>query len=104
MSTETTEETLKKAQKWCKREFAKRRVPGQHPSFVASEILKEADERFNLGGYGVEGWCNDVGSKGVDYINFGDVYSLTLVAVTGHNASFMVRSVESVAGFYRTSD
>lgn len=69
---------LNRAARWFRREMSKRRDPFSHPSHLAAKILKEADEKFSLGSFGVEGWANDTRS-GVQYLNFGDTYSPTLV-------------------------
>lgn len=75
-------ENLKKARAWCARQYAKRRRNYEHPSHVADEILREAAERFDLGTFGVEGWSDDSGRKGVSYLNAGDSYAMTIVCLT----------------------
>lgn len=76
-------EKLRKARAWCAKEFAKRDKRGLHPSFLANELLKEASAKFELGDYGVEGWCTDVSGKtGVEYLNYGDPYTCTLLVWT----------------------
>lgn len=87
------EKKLQRARRWCAREFAKRRKPYEHASFVASEVLKEAEERFELGTFGVEGFTLDEGGReGVSYLNAGDSYALTLCVRTDlSTARFGVR-------------
>lgn len=72
-------ENLKRAARWVRRQLTKRRDPYSHPSHLAAVILKEAEEKFGLESFGVEGWADSVGSKGVQYLNFGDPYSPTIV-------------------------
>lgn len=74
---------LRKARDWCANEFAKRDKKGLHPSFLVAELLKEADQKFELGGFGVEGWSTHIqGTTGVSYLNFGDPYICTLFVWT----------------------
>jgi hypothetical protein len=72
---------LDDAMRWCVKQMHERRVPGQHPSHMLSTILKEADAKFALDSFGVEGFCSPSGDNGVSYLNMGDSYSTTLVAV-----------------------
>lgn len=74
-------ENLEKALKWVRREYSKRRDSG-HPSHVASAILEEAESKFDLKTCGTEGFCDEVGDKGVTYLNTGDSYGQTLLAIT----------------------
>lgn len=85
MSGGPSEETLKEARDWCIREMNARRVPGQHPSHMSAKILKEADAKFALDSFGVEGWADAVGNRGVEYLNMGDTYALTLIAKTSRS-------------------
>jgi len=62
---------MKQARAWCARQFAKRRNEHVHASFLAREILEEADAKFGLGSDGVEGWSSRSGETGVQYLNFG---------------------------------
>jgi hypothetical protein len=91
MSGGPSHETLVKARKWCAAQFAKRYDRSSHASFLASEILKEADEKFALESHGVEGFCTRDGSGGCDYLNMGDSYTQTLyVKANRHSARFSV--------------
>lgn len=93
MSGGPSEATLKKARNWCVRQFAKRYARNSHASHLACEILREADKRFALESHGDEGWCDDVGSDGVSYLNMGDTYTLTLCVKTSpRSARFVVSS------------
>lgn len=85
-------ETLKKARAWARREFNKRQKNSYgHPSFLVREVLEEADRKFNLGSFGVEGWSNRSGSGGVEYLNMGDPYDTTIyVRTTPWSARFSV--------------
>lgn len=75
-------ENLEKALRWCRREYSKRRDTASHASHLASAILEEVESRFDLKTYGVEGFCDEVGDKGVTYLNTGDSYGQTLLAIT----------------------
>ena len=70
--------TFKKATNWVRAQMSKRRDPHAHPSHLAAEVLAEADEKFKLDSFGVEGWATSTQS-GVQYLNFGDTYSPTIV-------------------------
>lgn len=87
MSGGPSAETLKKARLWCARQFSKRYNRLTHASHLASEILKEADERFKLESFGVEGFCDQVGASGCDYLNMGDSYTQTLYVKTNRYAA-----------------
>ena len=41
-------------------------------------MLEEADKKFQLGSYGVEGWAKSP-SLGYQYLNYGDTYDPTIV-------------------------
>ena len=91
MSGGPSEETLKKARVWCAHQFKARYERNEHASFLASRILKEADEKFGLESFGVEGWCDDTGSGGCEYLNMGDSYTLTIYVKTNrYSARFSV--------------
>lgn len=75
--SQPTKETLKKAARWIRRELTKR-ADGSHPSHLAARILAEADERFALASFGVEGWAKSP-QTGVQYLNYGDPYDATIV-------------------------
>lgn len=68
---------LQLAAKWIRREI-KKRDDGSHPSHLAAKVLEEADEKFKLGSYGVEGWAKSP-SRGYQYLNYGDPYDSTIV-------------------------
>lgn|SRR5512135_1373533 len=72
-----TKEKLQQAAKWIRRELTKR-DDGSHPSHLASKVLEEADKKFNLGSYGVEGWSKSP-RFGYQYLNYGDPYDATIV-------------------------
>lgn len=78
---------LQKAAKWVRTQMTKRRDPYSHPSHLAAKLLEEADEKFDLQSFGVEGWSNDVGSRSVQYLNFGDTYLPTIVAVSSRSGA-----------------
>lgn len=73
---------LEKAARWVREQIRKRHDGFSHPSHLAAKVLEEADEKFQLESFGVEGWCNDVGTNGVQYLNFGDPYVPTVIIKT----------------------
>lgn len=75
--TSSTKEKLQQAAKWIRRELTKR-ADGSHPSHLARKVLEEADKKFALNSYGVEGWANSP-SVGFEYLNYGDPYDSTIV-------------------------
>ncbi len=70
-------EKLQQAAKWIRRELSKR-SDSSHPSHLAGKVLEEADEKFKLGSFGVEGWAKSP-SLGYQYLNYGDPYDATIV-------------------------
>jgi hypothetical protein len=77
--TSVYEDTLDRAVKWCRREYRKRRETEHcHESHTACDVLKEAESKFSLGTFGVEGWCDGGGREGVSYLNNGDSYDATI--------------------------
>ena len=77
MKHEETKEKLQQAAKWIRREL-NNRADGSHPSHLASKVLEEADEKFNLGSFGVEGWAKSP-SRGYAYLNYGSPHDSTIV-------------------------
>lgn len=55
-----------------------------HRSFLAEEVLTEAEKMFSLPSYGVEGWARSQ-HDGVQYIDMGDPYTQTIVICAGHS-------------------
>jgi hypothetical protein len=72
-----SKEKLQEAAKWIRRELTKRADSG-HPSHLAAKVLEEADEKFDLGSFGVEGWAKSP-SVGYQYLNYGDSYDPTII-------------------------
>jgi hypothetical protein len=70
---------LRQAERWAKDEMARRWSGREHPSFTAAKVLEEANGRFHLDAYGVDGWSSEDGRRGVDYLNYGDPYEATLL-------------------------
>lgn len=71
---------FEEARAWCAQQFKKRFDGRSHPSFLAGVLLEEADKRFKLESFGVEGWSSDTGRTGVSYLNYGDGYIPTIYA------------------------
>lgn len=58
-----------------------------HPSHVIAQALETIAKRYDIG-YGVEGACSsDIHGAGLQYINMGDPYELTIVATTQPGAT-----------------
>lgn len=75
-------ETLTKARAWCVKEYSKRsKEDTRHPSFLAGEILAEAEGKFAIPSYGVEGYAF-TSVRGMQYLNFGDPYDATIVVTS----------------------
>ena len=72
-----SQEKLQEAAKWIRRELTKR-SDGGHPSHLAAKVLEEADKKFDLGSFGVEGWAKSP-SVGYQYLNYGDSYDPTII-------------------------
>jgi len=90
-------ESLKQARQWAVKEFKRRNKEARnHPSFLVDKILEEADAKFVLGSYGVEGWSGTSGRNGVQYLNFGDPYSSTIVV---HTTPFTARFTLALGGW-----
>lgn len=80
------QETLQRAARWISKQMsAAKSVSTDHPSFAAQRILVEADKKFALGSYGVEGWSDVTGRSGVQYLNYGGPYEPTIVVRTSPN-------------------
>lgn len=84
-------EKLKRARAWCARQYQKRREDRryEHPSFLAKEVLEEADKKFALESFGAEGWADEANGRydtGVNYLNFGDTYTPTVAVTTTRNS------------------
>lgn len=73
---------FERAVRWCRAEFNKRWDGWEHPSHLADKLLEEADKKFELRSYGVEGQSNSTGRSGFSYLNYGDPYIPTIVART----------------------
>jgi len=54
-----------------------------HPSHDAGKALEKAAAKTGWPHhFGVEGFCDEVGNRGVTYLNAGDTYDLTICAIT----------------------
>lgn len=78
---ESREKYFRRAAKWCRERYTHKRLfTSCHPSHTAAEVMKECEKRFtDLGTFGVEGWCDDFGRDGWEYLNTGDAYEITIV-------------------------
>ena len=81
--SETQEEMrsrLERACAWCEEQLVLRRPDyWAHSSHLISEILEEADSKFVLESYGVEGMI----APDLMYLNAGDTYTQTLLCLEG---------------------
>lgn len=74
---------LEQARRWLRQEFNSRYDGYSHPSHLVDKLMKEAETRFGLASNGVGGWARDVGGRrGVQYLNYGDPYTPTIVALS----------------------
>ena len=90
---ESREHYVKRALAWCKKDYAKCRagngVDGSydiycHCSHTANGVLNACEDLFvDLGTFGTEGFCDDIGSDGVSYLNTGEAYDLTIAFRSG---------------------
>jgi hypothetical protein len=87
-------QTLRKARRYARQHFDRNYTHG-HASHAAAAALEAAAEKYDLLPM-VEGFCDESGRGGVQYLNAGDFYIPTLVAVTNYStARFSVRCMES---------
>jgi len=81
-TTEDRYQYLQAARRYCKAQYNKLRSEPYRPhcSHDAAKVMLATEERFtDLGTFGVEGWCDDDGNDGVQYLNTGQAYDLTIV-------------------------
>jgi len=71
---------LERARNWTRKRFnALREGERCHPSHHAAQAMKEAEKRYQLETFGVEGDCTENGGIDIIYLNTGDTYALTIV-------------------------
>ena len=98
-----TEETLNSARRYARKMFNKLREDQKwdgHASHAAAEALRLTEEKFDLGTFGVEGFCdqNDTRGGGFSYLNTGDTYGRTVGVYTHYNTvRFVVTTWGDVA-------
>lgn len=94
-------ETLKKARAYARRHYDRLRKDRNwqgHAGHAAAEALRLTEEEFDLGTFGVEGFCDQAGEAGFSYLNTGDTYALTVGVYTDYrHARFVLRSWGDVA-------
>lgn len=72
-------DSMEKAIAWCRREYLKRRKETHfHCSHTAAEVMADAEKRFDLGTFGVEGFAIN-SDAGLQYLNTGDTYARTIL-------------------------
>lgn len=90
---------------WLNQTIESRMEPGIHVSHTADDLLHEANEKFELDFCcGTEGWS--LGTKsGVSYLNGGDSYTLTIMALSdGNHCSFVACSLADIEETEWSSD
>jgi hypothetical protein len=69
----------------------------RHQSHYAVTALEDAATQLGFSHYGVEGFCDECGSRGVTYLNTGDTYIPTVYAVTNrYSARYYVGTQEDM--------
>ena len=97
------EKKLKSAQRYARKKFNELREGDHkwawcHASHAVAEALQQAEKKFSLDTFGVEGFCDPVGQEGFSYLNKGETYALTLGAHHDHHdARFVLTSWGDVA-------
>lgn len=92
-----SKEKLQQAAKWIRRELNKR-DDGTHPSHLAAKVLEEADQKFGLGSFGVEGWAKSP-SIGYQYLNYGDSYDPTIVVRSNRTQATVIVALGGWASY-----
>ena len=77
---EYREKYLRKALRYCRNQYTKLKQedPWCHCSHNAVAAMKLTEKRFDLGTFGIEGFCDEMGRDGVTYLNTSDTYKITL--------------------------
>ena len=85
-TSESREDYLKRVARWIRKAYKAGRIIDQadhgsyHPSHTATRVMLDAQIEFSdLGSFGVEGWCDDIGRDGFSYLNMGETYELTIL-------------------------
>lgn len=99
---EVDRNTLVRARRYARRTFNRLSESWEyrnaHASHAASKALELAAERFGFG-YGVEGYSDESGRTGVEYVNAGDSYDLTLCCKSDrYRVRFFIASFAWLAG------
>lgn len=83
---ETRADYLKRVCGWIKKAYKEGRnidlvhYGSCHPSHTANRVMLDAQIVFeDLGSFGVEGWCDDIGENGFNYLNMGETYEDTIL-------------------------
>ena len=86
---------LEKARRYARKMFNELNAGSyrQHPSFNADKALLMANEKYNLNMCGTEGWCDELGRRGVTYLNAGDTYEPT-IAFVSERCQFIIADLE----------
>lgn len=70
---------LDRAYSWARREYAHRRqIESCHCSHTAAAVMEDAEKRYKLGTFGVDGFSVNMDS-GIQYLNTGDPYDVTIL-------------------------
>jgi len=78
---ESDDDYLKRAIAFCRKEYRKRRQEEYcHCSHTANDVMRECERLFpDLGTFGTEGFCDNIGNHGVSYLSTGDAYDRTII-------------------------
>jgi hypothetical protein len=101
MNTHDTKmKQLEKARRYARKVFNELNADNYgHPSHDADQALNMANEKFGLNMIGTEGWCDDVGRRGVTYLNAGDTYEPT-IAFVSERRQFLIADMEFLVRNY----
>lgn len=99
---EVDRKTLVRARRYARQQFNRLSESWEyrntHASHAACKALELTAEKFGFG-YGVEGYCDELGRSGVQYIKTGDSYGVTLcVSADRYSARFFLASFAWLAG------
>ena len=83
---ETRSAYLNRVRNWMSKAYNAGRVVDNacygycHPSHTAARVMLDAQHKFeDLCSFGIEGWCDECGKHGINYLNMGDTYELTIM-------------------------
>jgi len=95
---ETREQYIGRAVGWCRNEYRKRRQRETcHVSHTANDVMCACERLFcDLGTFGTCGDCDDIGQEGIEYLNTGEMYELTVAFRTQRGGCFYGAAQEDI--------